>query len=210
MKKISILFLAFTLTACASILPKGAPAPRQYTLNAPHETVAGDNLPVSLQILIPQVKPGLETDRIVLRRTDNQVDYFADTKWAGNLAALTQSLLVESFESTHRLQSVSNDLVATNQNYNLSIEIRDFQAEYIANSTTPRAHIQLVAKLIRSDTNVVVATSSYNETEIATDNTMETIIPAFDKAWQRSTTKLIADMLQDLQQQNTKPVKSRK
>jgi len=189
------------LTACGSLLPKGAPAPRQYTLNAPRNVETGARLPVRLQILIPQATPGLETERIVLRNTDNQVDYFADTKWTGTLTALVQSLLVESFDNSHRLESVGSDLVAINQNYNLLIEIRDFQAEYIKGSSTPRAHIRLIAKLIKSDMNDVLTTVTYNETAMASGNNLQEIIPAFDEAWQKASTRIVSDTLQNLSQQ---------
>ena len=194
----------FLLSGCSSILPKGAPAPRQYTLNAPVTTEAGDKIPARLQILIPQATPGLETERIVLRNTDNQVDYFADTKWTGTLTALVQSLLVESFDNTHRLQSVGSDLVAINQNYNLLIEIRDFQAEYLKGSSNPRAHIRIIAKLIKSDTNDVVTTNTYDESAMASGNNLQEIIPAFDKAWQQASAKIVSDTLQTL---GTIPVK---
>jgi len=198
-KYLSLIFASlFLLTACGSLLPKGAPAPRLYTLNAPRTMETGNKIPVRLQILLPQATPGLETERIVLRNTDNQVDYFADTKWTGTLTALVQSLLVESFDNTRRLESVGSDLVAINQNYNLLIEIRDFQAEYRKGAAAPYAHVRLVAKLIKADTNDVLTTATYNESVAANGNSLQEIIPAFDAAWQKVSSEIVRDSLQKL------------
>lgn len=199
MKKIiSLTIASFLLASCSSILPKGAPAPRLYTLNAPYEAQAGQRIPARLQILIPQANPGLETERIVLRNTDNQMDYFADTKWAGPATAMVQSLLVESFDNTGRLEAVGSDLVSINQNYNLLVEIRDFQAEYTKGSSTPRAHVRLTAKLIKADTNDILTTTTYDEKEFSSNNSLQEIVPAFDKAWQRVSIRIVNDTLQTL------------
>ena len=192
-----VLFLAlFGMTACSSVLPKGAPAPRLYTLNAPEMQPRPDQvISTRLQVLLPQATPGLETERIVLRNTDNRVDYFADTKWTGTLTTLVQSLVVEGFDNTQQLEAVGSDLVAINPNYNLLVEIRDFQAEYLKGQTNPRARIRLTVKLIKADTHDIVITRTYDERETATGNTLQEIIPAFDLAWQRTATRLINDTI---------------
>jgi cholesterol transport system auxiliary component len=198
MKK--IIFISLLLLAgCSSILPKGAPAPRQYTLNAPIvHTTAAQQISVGLQILQPQATPGLESERIILRRDDNRIDYFANAKWTSNLNALVQSLLVESFDSTHRVKSVGNDLVAMNPDYSLLIEIRDFQAEYISGNPAPRAHVRLVAKLIKTNGNVMIATNNYEEKEMAASDDLSGIIRAFDTATRHAVEKIVTDTLPQL------------
>lgn len=210
MKKITVALLSLLLiSGCSSFLPKGSPAPREYTLNAP--MTGGVNLPpllVSLQILQPQATPGLEGERIIMRRDDNRIDYISDAKWSGTLNAMMQSLLVESFDRTHALKAVGNDLVAMNKDYLLLVEIRDFQAEYISGSILPRAHVRLTAKLIKADeNNTVVATHDYEEKENATSDDLSGIIRAFDSATQNALQKLVSETVTTLQVQSKTKIK---
>lgn len=203
MRQLSLIVMtALSLTACGSLLPKGDPAPRLYTLNAPPSAPGTTKkLPFDMQILMPQAAPGLDTERVILRTTDNRIDYYADAKWAGTAPALVQSVLVESFEKNNTLHAVGSDLVSMSQHYNLQIEIRDFQSEYIVNTTMPRAHVRLVAKLIKADTNKVIATTSYDETNVAGSNTLQNIVIAFDRALQQATNRIITDTTNILGQQ---------
>jgi ABC-type uncharacterized transport system auxiliary subunit len=68
------------LTSCSSLPPKGDPAPRLYTLNVVAAPQSKDiqSMPVGLKIVKPQVAPGLDTECIVLRQNDNQINYYAD------------------------------------------------------------------------------------------------------------------------------------
>ncbi|MDB5478694.1 MAG: hypothetical protein JWM96_1189 [Alphaproteobacteria bacterium] len=197
MKKLSLALSLLLLSGC-SLLPKGAEAPRLFTLNPPQMAAqnASARLPVNLQILLPQVVPGLDGERIALRRSDNQIDYYADTKWAGNLNAVVQSVLVESFDASGALKSVGNDLITMNEDYALLVEIRDFQSEYIINTTTPRAHIRLAVKLIRKDTNEILSTRVYDQKENSEGDGMQQIITAFDIAFQRAAKNITADTVQ--------------
>jgi cholesterol transport system auxiliary component len=182
------------LSGCSSLLPKGAPAAKLYTLNPP--VIAAQQtskIPYSVQVLIPQAAPGLDTDRIALHTKDNRIDYFADTKWAGSVPALTQALIVESFENSHRLKSVSNDLVATNHDYNLLIEVRDFQADYKESNDYPVIHVRMIAKIIRASDNDIISTISYNETAYANGNSLSEIIPSFEEASQKVINAIVID-----------------
>jgi cholesterol transport system auxiliary component len=162
------------------------------------------NLPptlISLQIMQPQATPGLDSERIILRRDDNRIDYVSDAKWSGNLNSMMQSLLVESFDRSHALKAVGSDLVAMSHDYTLLIEIRDFQAEYLASNPVPRAHVRLTAKLIKADTATVVATRNYEEKEAATGDDLTSIVHAFDTATQNALQKVVSETIATLQAQ---------
>lgn len=212
MKKIIALSAAFLIAACGSILPKGPPAPTLYTLNPVAMETNGDAasvIPVSLRILMPQAAPGLETQKIVLRKENNQIDYFAGIEWTGTLGALIQHELVESFDGTKQLASVSNDLVPITQNYSLLIEIQDFQIGY--DKSTPVGHVRLTAKLIDVAQNKILTTTTYAEDETARANTAQAVVLALDTAFQRASAKIVTDTLQTLRQTVIKkPVKKSK
>lgn len=191
------------LSSCSSILPKGEPAPRLYTLNAVSSQQSGDiqPLPVSLKIIKPQVAPGLDTERIALRQNDNQIDYYADVKWAADASTMIQSVLVENFEATHRLKAVSNDLVTLKNDYTLLVDIRDFQVDY-KSARQPQAHIRMTVTLVNASGNDVIRTLSYEQVEKIADENMTSITKAFDKAQQAIMQKLVPDVLAGLRSQS--------
>lgn len=200
MKQIMILSVALLLlTSCGSVLPKGDPAPRLYTLNAAaiKRAEAVPVLPVSLKIIRPQIAPGLDTERIALRRDHNQIDYYAGVKWASDASAMIQSVLVENFENTHRLKSVSNDLVTLKSDYTVLTDIRDFQVDY-KKSNQPKAHIRMTVTLVNTQSDEIVRTFTYDQSEAIGDETMQAIAQGFDKAQQAIMQKLVADVLAHL------------
>ena len=195
MKKLAVtlsLTLSLPLLAgCGSILPEGRPAPRIYTLNAPAGTSDPVLLPHSLQVVLPQAAPGLDNERIALKKTDNRMDYFTDSKWAVPLPQTVQAVLVDALDD--RFQSVSNDLTASNPDLMLQTELRDFQAEYRDNDSTPTIHIRIAAKWVKADTKTVIASKFYEQSLKAGSAEMADIILAFDKAAQTAIGMLMED-----------------
>lgn len=200
MKRTPLLIALFVLAGCSSVLPKGEPAPTFYTLNASttSQVAEGTHISSSLRILMPQAVPGLATDKVALRKTDNQIDYYTGVRWSSSLEELVQSQLVQQFDNARQLQSVSNDLVAVNQDYSLLVEIQDFQIEYRNGKQVAR--VKLTAKLIKTVQNKIVTTSVYHETETSQGNTIQQVVKAVDLAYQRASTKLVEDILQTLRQ----------
>jgi cholesterol transport system auxiliary component len=201
MKHIVIVSVAvLMLSGCGSVLPKGEPAPRLYTLNAtaaqPETNIAV--LPVSLKIMKPQIAPGLDTERVALRRNDNQLDYYADVRWAGDASTMIQSLLVENFESTKRLKSVSNDLVTLRHDYTLLTDIRDFQVNY-KNHNKAQARIRMTITVVKAQSDDIMRTFHYDRTEQVANEDMNSIAKAFDTAQQSIMQQLVSDVMDVLQ-----------
>ena len=211
MKKIlSLALTALLLTGCSSILPKGQPPAALYTLNFPviDTTQTAAKIPVNLQILMPQAAPGLETERIALRKDDNQIDYYKDARWSGSLSAIIQSATVQGFDGTHRLASVSNDLIPAKRDYSLTMDIHDFQTQY--KNGKPVAFVTMSAKLIGDKDNAIIATNTYHEEETASADNLRDIIAAFDRANQRLLSHVITDSLAILGQQPQQPLHTKK
>ncbi len=185
---------ALVLGGCKSILPQGAPPAKTFTLNAPviQSAVATRRLP-SVKILLPQTAPGLETERVALRTDNNRIEYYSDVRWADASNSLIQSLLVESFDNSAAFQSVSNDLLDIESDYNVLIEMRDFQIEFKDNK--PYANIRFVTKLIRNSPKTIALTRTYTAREYADDNSLKSIMAAFDNAYQQVARAMIQDTI---------------
>ena len=193
MKHISaILLLSTFLVGCSSLLPKGGPAPRLYTLNTVKWTQdnAMSVIPVSLKIVKPQVTPGLDTERVALRQGANQIDYYADVKWAADAPSLIQSVITDNFTKTRRLKAVSNDLAPLKSDYTLVLNVTDFQMD-----SALQAHVAWDAKLIRAQDDTVIRNFYYDERQEAAASDMAHIATAFDVAQQHAVEKLVKDTL---------------
>lgn len=182
----------FTLAACGPILPQGAPAPRLFTFQAPRQVQAGAQSPYTLQIAAPQAHPGLDSARIAIRKSGQEMDYVADASWSGALPLLVQSGLVEAFENARAMRAVGSDLVLFKPDYVLAAEIRDFQVEY-HDAGAPRVRVRLVTRVIQSESQLISATYSYEEMQPASANTLSDIAAAFDAAFARVSFRVVAD-----------------
>ena len=63
-------------------------------------------------------------------RSPTTIDYFANAAWSDRAPAMVQSLLIESFEQTGKIISVSRDLAVLRADYILMSELRRFEARY--------------------------------------------------------------------------------
>ncbi len=194
------LMLIALLTGCASLLPQGEEAPRLFALNLPRPqtpAIAAHPAPVSLQIAQPLAEPGLNSERIALRKHDQEVDYFAAARWTGTVPLLVQSQLVEAFENAQALRTVGSDMVQFHADATLAVEIRDFQVEYKAGEA-PLAHVRLVSRLIRGQKQEVISTATYEETEAAHDNRLQDIVAAMNTAFARVSARMVQDITNKL------------
>lgn len=187
------------LSACGSLLPEGRAPARLFVLEAPRSPQSAAPampLPASVQILAPLAAPGLDGSRIALREEFQEMNYFTDARWSGPLADLVQSALVESFEQARRFQAVAGDGAPFRPSHVLTVEIRDFQAEYegsaAASAASPVAHIRLSARLIDASTQTILATLSCEEREKSTANRMQEVVLALNAAFARGSACLVA------------------
>ncbi|MDP6564168.1 MAG: ABC-type transport auxiliary lipoprotein family protein [Alphaproteobacteria bacterium] len=172
------------LAGCESFLPKfGGPPPNLYTLT-PKSTFAEDLPTVTWQLVVeePVASGGLNTDRIALRDSPTEVDYFARARWTERAPRMVQTLLVESFENSKRIVAVGRQAIGLRSDYNLKTELREFQAEYFEAGGLPSARVRLNAKLVKQPKRAIVASHTFQAVVKAKGSDMSHIIKAFDGA----------------------------
>lgn len=187
-----LLLALMTLTACSSLL-SGGPAPNLYTLS-PAARFA-DGLPkVSWQLLIeePGAVGGLESNRIAVQPTPNEVKYFGDVRWVERAPRMIQGLLVESFERSKAVAAVDRYAVGVRADYILKSEIRDFQAELFENSKLPTVRVRLVAKLVRAGRQDILWTREFETRLTAKASTAPDVVAAFDEALGQAMAEIVA------------------
>ena len=174
----------------AAIAPGcGIPAlrdpPQLYTLT-PKSTFGRDLPAVEWQLLVepPAAAAGLDSLRIALQSTPFKLDYFADVAWTDRAPQMVQTLIVESFENSGRIVSVGRESIGLRANYVLKTELREFQAEYQERglSSPPDVRVRMNAKLVEIPSRTIIAGDNFEAATVATSNSLDEIVLAFDDA----------------------------
>jgi len=181
------MILPALLAACTgSLFQSKAAAPTIYQLSAaPAPAPAGAPaavIPVDLAVLKPNVRTGLDTDRIAVFYPDRRLDYFAAARWSGPLAEVLQDLAVQEFQSHARLRTVSSDASVFDSAYWLEIEVSDFQAEYSPQAAAPTVRVSLLARVGTSGERRILGQFTANARVAASDNRMSAIVDAYARA----------------------------
>jgi ABC-type uncharacterized transport system auxiliary subunit len=176
------------LAACTgSLFQSKAAAPTIYQLSAAPASAAAAGapapaIPVDLAVLKPNVRTGLDTDRIAVFYPDRRLDYFAAARWSGPLAEVLQDLAVQEFQSHARLRTVSSDASVFDSAYWLEIEVSDFQAEYSPQAAAPTVRVSLLARVGTAGERRILGQFTANARVAASGNRMSAIVDAYARA----------------------------
>jgi cholesterol transport system auxiliary component len=170
------------LGACGLGLFDAGPAAHLYTLD-PKPNLGDNDYPKAdwqLTIEEPHASAGLDTPRIAVQRTPGQLDYYAGVAWTDRVPALVQTQLITAFENSRKIVAVARDMEGVRADYTLEIEIRHF--EVVTGNDGPAARVSLVAKLVKMSARLIVASHVCDETQVATGDTLDLIVHAYDGA----------------------------
>ncbi|HEX2494286.1 MAG TPA: ABC-type transport auxiliary lipoprotein family protein, partial [Steroidobacter sp.] len=172
-----------------SLLDTDLPVNALYVLAPAPPSEAGNATPVDLAISLPDVAPGLDTNRIAVL-TGRQLDYYRAARWGGLTSEVVQTFLVDSFEDQHLFRSVTSDQTRVAGDYILDVALRDFQAEYSGSERAPSVHVKMIGRLIRVVDRELVATIDAEARASAGDNRMRAVAAAFERAAQQVVVEL--------------------
>lgn len=173
---------AVALTGCSNLIGP-PPAPQIYVLRPSFGPVtAAPNVSWQLVIGVPNAPESLDTERIALERAPNSMDYYANSQWADRVPVLVESLLVEAFEKSGRINAVGRESAGIRPDYILEADIRDFTAHYVVLDTPPRVRTSMGAKLVAALSREVIGTVQFEDEAQAAANTMAGITAAFAQA----------------------------
>ncbi len=188
MRTLIVAATAALAAGCFGGLKNEAVAPRIYRVDAP-KLDAGSALPADLSVAVERTAPGLDGDGLAGRWPGNRLDYIAGARWAGDLAGMLQSALVQSFQDSGRLRSVQGDVGRFGVTHTLVIEVRRFEADYTAGGL-PVAQVELSVTLGRNSDRKVLAAFAAASSEAATENRQTSIVAALNVAFARAAQEL--------------------
>ena len=161
-----LLCLALAGCALASTRP-----PTTYDLVAPRSFAAAHKT-ASWQLVVyePTAIHALETDRLMVRPSADQVSYYKGVAWSDRLPRLVQARIIETFQNSGAVRTVS----ATNGQYALVTDLRSFQID--VSSGKAIAEIEIFAKLVNVSSGKALATKSFSaRVPAATDSPTDAI-----------------------------------
>lgn len=190
----SLFALISLLASCVDPLDlvSGAP-PRLFDLT-PKSTFE-QNLPEAsgrLTIDVPTATAGLNTARIALKPTPTQFEYYAGARWVDVVPVMTQTLLLESFDNSEKLDVLGRGAYGLRADFGLIVNIREFQAEYSAVDGAPDVRIRLQARLVAMPRRSHIASTSVVGLATAKSRKLSDIVDAFDEAFGRAAKDLVS------------------
>jgi cholesterol transport system auxiliary component len=173
---------AFALSACSDII--GPPAASNiYVLKPPLAgAVNGARVAWSLAVEVPQAPHDLDTDRLVISRTADTADYYANAVWQDRLPSIVQNALVDAFEASGRIGQVVRASEGVVSDYILKVDIDDFMARYDAPDGAPTAVVALEAMLVERTGRTLVAHVNVKKEAPAGQNSIAAAVQAEDSA----------------------------
>ncbi len=136
----------------------------------------------SRQILVPEptaVKL-LNSEQVVVRVSQSEIQYLAKSRWGDRLPVLVQSKLVEAFENTGRLGGVGTPGQGLAIDYQIVTDIRAFE---VTAGTPGVATVEIYAKMLNDRNGIVRAKSLFNATVPVSGADNRAYIQALDRAF---------------------------
>lgn len=163
------------------------PAPRLFNLTPPGSGGANvETVGWALFIEDPTSSGALDSDRIAVRPSANEMKYFADARWVDRAPRMFRSLLVQGFEDSGRLKAVTAEVTGLPYDYSLKVELRDFQAEVFDQTEIPTVSVRIHVKIIRKAPIGLVGVTTIERRERAAGGDIDAVIEAFDRAADRA------------------------
>lgn len=201
-KKLSYVFMAIMLSllaSCGSIADSLAPTETALIFDLQpldEAAVSGRNVGFSLSVSEPRAATILDDDKVLVRPSPIEVQYYAGIAWADRIPKLVHRRVVQAFEDSRRLRSVAPRSDGFDAQYDLLVEIRDFQIEPslrensgVANPI--RVKVTFFAKLVSERSARVARSAKITKYVEVLDENRQNIALAFNAAYSQATIDLI-------------------
>jgi cholesterol transport system auxiliary component len=178
------LSLPLALAGCGGLLETTIPPPQAYVLRLPATTAPTGTaqLPGALLVQRPEPGPGLDSDKIVLLRSDNRFDFYAASRWAAPAPDLVESLIVDVLGAGGKFAGVYDDTSPYAPRYDLRCGLRRFEADYTKGGSAPTVFVTLDCTFGRHRDRELLATFRAEGNAVAAEDRLTAVVAAFDRA----------------------------
>lgn len=131
----------------------------------------------------------IDNDRITLKRSVHDIQYFKGARWSDRVPRMLQTHMVDAFAKSGRVASIGRKAGGVVADYEIKGELIGFQAEYFVSddgksrsTNTPTVHVRLALKVVRKASSRIIATQQFDVRVPSKANRMDVIVSAFDEA----------------------------
>ena len=180
------------LAGCGGFFESSIPAQQAYVLRLPPRPAQTEVTKVAgtLRVQRPVSGPGLDSDRIVLLRSDRRFDVYSATRWAAPAPDLVASVLVDQLRGASLFSSVLDDTAPYAPRYNLRCGLNRFEADYTGGGGAPTVEVVLDCTFGRYRDRTLLANFTARGSATASENRVGAVIVAFETA----TAKAVAEL----------------
>ena len=179
-KFVMALLLLSVLSGCITLIDE-PPAITTYTLQAdakPNAEWPAVNW--SLTIVRPNSNSFLDSKHISVRPKANELQIYQGANWLDSLPDLIQTNLVESFENSGKIKSVSRQNSVVPAEVALLLDIRQFESVYTNNQKIPEVVIQMHAKVLEYPSNRVISSKTFSNETTPASKEIPDVVKAFE------------------------------
>lgn len=131
-RAISFVVACSVVSGCAAIIGGGGAPSVLYDLTVSRDISSkGQGTRRQLLVPVPQAVAALDTDRMLVRTSNNSLAYYPQAQWADRLPKLVQVRMVEAFEATGNVRAVGVPGQGLFIDVQVVPEIRSFEVEVI-------------------------------------------------------------------------------
>jgi ABC-type uncharacterized transport system auxiliary subunit len=130
----------------------------------------------------PEAGPGLDSDRIVLLRSDRRFDFYAASRWAASAPDVMESVLVDQLRAGGVFDAVFDDSTPYAPRYDLRCSLARFESDYTGNAHAPTVQVALDCTFGRHRDRALLANFTARGSAPATDDRLGPVVAAFESA----------------------------
>jgi ABC-type uncharacterized transport system auxiliary subunit len=185
MKARALIFLpvAFAISGCSGVFESDLAAPQAYVLRLPPATApAAAATAGSVLVQRPEAGPGLDSERIVLLRSEQRFDFYAASRWAAPAPILIESLMIDAVRAQGVFSAVLDDSAPFAPRYNLRCALRRFEADYTLGGKAPTVVVALDCTLGRHRDRGLIASFTARGSAAASEDRLNSVVAAFESA----------------------------
>lgn len=185
MHRIKWFFLSLLLlfiTGCSLTSPVKVKETEKYVLIGGSSSVshASSSVADTLLISAPIANPGYQSKNMIYVSVPYKLRSFTSSAWVAPPAQMLAPIFLKSVRKTHFFHAVITAPFSGYAKYRLDTIIETFQQEFL--QPTSSQHITVLATLVDTDTNKVIASRRFDQVEAAPANNPYSGVLAANKA----------------------------
>ncbi len=203
-------FVALALLAgCSGALKSTEPRNIVYTLRPAESAPDADKTPGAariVEIAVPQVPPGFETDRIALAiQGGRKLDYYAGAKWPDILDSVLQDTIRRSARNVLPNVVAITPTQGMDGQFRLQTKINEFQPVYDdAANVAPDLRVNVEFTLVALPDNKIVSSFILTRNQRASSNTLDAAAGGLESMFQEVLTEAFTRLDTRLSPRTTK------